>query len=85
MLTDAFVRRPATDGRADASCRPQHGVRTIEAGAVVLAIGARERTRGAIRIPGTRPAGVMTAGLAQKFVNMIGLLPGPPGRHPRLG
>lgn len=53
-----------------------HGVHVLEAGAVVLAMGARERTRGAIRIPGTRPAGVMTAGLAQKFVNLMGLLPG---------
>ena len=52
------------------------GIKLIEAGAVVLAMGARERTRGAIRIPGERPAGVLTAGLAQKFVNMMGLLPG---------
>jgi NADPH-dependent 2,4-dienoyl-CoA reductase/sulfur reductase-like enzyme len=53
-----------------------HGVQIVEARAVVLAMGARERTRGAIRIPGTRPAGVMTAGLAQKFVNLMGLTPG---------
>jgi NADPH-dependent 2,4-dienoyl-CoA reductase/sulfur reductase-like enzyme len=53
-----------------------HGIQIIEARAVVLAMGARERTRGAIRIPGERPAGVMTAGLAQKFVNLMGLLPG---------
>lgn len=52
------------------------GVNVVDAGAAVLAMGARERTRGAIRIPGTRPAGVMTAGLAQKFVNMLGYLPG---------
>ena len=39
-------------------------------------MGARERTRGAIRIPGERPSGVLTAGLAQKFVNMMGVLPG---------
>jgi NADPH-dependent 2,4-dienoyl-CoA reductase/sulfur reductase-like enzyme len=52
------------------------GISTVEAGAVVLAMGCRERTRGAIRIPGTRPAGVLTAGLAQKMVNVMGLLPG---------
>ena len=52
------------------------GVKLIAAKAVVLAMGARERTRGAIRIPGTRPSGVLTAGLAQKFVNMLGYLPG---------
>ncbi len=55
---------------------PNHGLRVVKTRAVVLAMGARERTRGAIRIPGTRPAGVLTAGLAQKFVNMMGVLPG---------
>ena len=54
----------------------KHGVQIVRAGAVVLAMGARERTRGAIQIPGQRPAGVMTAGLAQKFVNLMGVLPG---------
>lgn len=52
------------------------GFRTVAARSVVLAMGARERTRGAIRIPGSRPAGVLTAGLAQKFVNMMDYLPG---------
>ncbi len=53
-----------------------HGVHVIDSRSVVLAMGARERTRGAIRIPGSRPSGVLTAGLAQKFVNMKGYLPG---------
>ncbi|MBS3939288.1 MAG: FAD-dependent oxidoreductase [Peptococcaceae bacterium] len=48
----------------------------IAARAVVLAMGCRERTRGAIRIPGDRPAGVFTAGAAQRIVNMEGFLPG---------
>lgn len=52
------------------------GVHTYMAGAVVLATGCRERTRGAIAIPGTRPAGVLTAGAAQRYVNMEGWLPG---------
>ena len=52
------------------------GFLSLQAKAVVLAMGCRERTRGAIRTPGFRPAGVMTAGLAQKMVNMKGLLPG---------
>ena len=55
---------------------PSAGLKVISTGAVVLAMGARERTRGAIRIPGSRPSGVLTAGLAQKFVNMMGVLPG---------
>lgn len=49
---------------------------TLTAGAVVLAMGCRERTRGALNIPGTRPAGVYTAGCAQRLCNMEGYLPG---------
>ncbi|MCL1857184.1 MAG: FAD-dependent oxidoreductase [Kiritimatiellaeota bacterium] len=52
------------------------GAVTIRAGAIVLAMGCRERTRGAIGITGTRPAGVMTAGVAQRLINMQGLMPG---------
>jgi len=44
----------------------------IEAKAIVLAMGCRERTRGAIQIPGDRPAGVFTAGSAQYYVNILG-------------
>lgn len=53
-----------------------HGLITVETKAVVLAMGCRERTRGAVRIPGSRPSGIITAGLAQKFVNLKGYLPG---------
>jgi len=53
-----------------------YGLQTKTCRSVVLAMGCRERTRGAIRIPGTRPSGVLTAGLAQKFTNMMGYLPG---------
>ena len=52
------------------------GYRVEEARSVLLAMGCRERTRGAISIPGTRPAGVFTAGAAQRYVNMEGWLPG---------
>lgn len=48
----------------------------IKAGAVVLAMGCRERPRGALMTPGDRPAGVITAGTAQKFVNIKGYMPG---------
>lgn len=48
----------------------------IEAKAIVLAMGCRERTRGAISIPGERPAGVFTAGTAQRFINMEGYMVG---------
>lgn len=52
------------------------GLVVIEAGAVVLAMGCRERSAGALMLPGTRPAGVLTAGTAQRFVNMEGVMPG---------
>ena len=52
------------------------GYMLIEAKAVILAMGCRERTRGAIGIPGERPAGVFTAGAAQRFVNMEGYMVG---------
>lgn len=54
----------------------QEGVMTIQAKAVILAMGCRERPRGALNIPGTRCAGIFTAGTAQKFVNIEGMMPG---------
>lgn len=54
----------------------QDGLHTYEAGAVVLATGCRERTRGAVMIPGTRPAGVFTAGVVQNFVNIRNVMIG---------
>ncbi len=52
------------------------GLLEVEAEAVVLATGARERSRGEIRIPGSRPSGVMPAGTAQELINKKGFLPG---------
>lgn len=52
------------------------GYMMIDAKAIVLAMGCRERTRGAISIPGERPAGVFTAGTAQRFINMEGYMVG---------
>ncbi|MBN1680263.1 MAG: FAD-dependent oxidoreductase [Anaerolineae bacterium] len=75
VVTGAFVFDADRDRRIQLTSG-QHGIRVIDSKALVLGMGARERTRGAIRIPGTRPAGVLTAGLAQKFVNMMGFLPG---------
>ena len=54
----------------------EDGMFTIEAKAVILAMGCRERPKGALNIAGTRPSGVFTAGTAQKFVNMDGYMPG---------
>ena len=54
----------------------QHGFQVLEAQAVVLAMGCRERARGAIAIPGERPAGIFTAGAAQRYLNMEGYMVG---------
>ncbi|MBN2151324.1 MAG: FAD-dependent oxidoreductase [Candidatus Lokiarchaeota archaeon] len=54
----------------------EQGVVKVQAKAIVLAMGCRERTRGAIKIPGYRPTGVYTAGTAQRFVNIEGFMPG---------
>ena len=54
----------------------KEGYQELTAGAVVLCMGCRERTRGAIAIPGDRPAGVFTAGAAQRYVNMEGYMVG---------
>ena len=52
------------------------GVVTLRAGAVVLAMGCRERSKGALNIAGSRPAGIFSAGTAQRYVNMEGYMPG---------
>ena len=54
----------------------EDGLFTIEAKSIILAMGCRERPKGALNIAGTRPSGVFTAGTAQKFVNMDGYMPG---------
>ena len=54
----------------------EEGILEIQAKAVILAMGCRERSRGALNIPGYRPAGIYSAGTAQRLVNMEGYLPG---------
>lgn len=54
----------------------KQGLYTIETRAVILAMGCRERARGALNIPGMRPAGIYSAGTAQRYVNIEGRMPG---------
>ena len=68
LSVDADKRLTAVSG--------ENGMVRVQAKAVVLAMGCRERTRGALNIPGPRPAGVYTAGCAQRLVNMEGMMPG---------
>ena len=54
----------------------EYGIFEVKAKAVVLAMGCRERPKGALNIAGSRPAGIYTAGTAQKYVNLMGYMPG---------
>lgn len=65
-----------TGGRDVTAVSPVYGYQRFKAKAVILAMGCRERTRGALMIPGWRPAGVYPAGLAQRFVNIDGWMSG---------
>ncbi len=72
---NTMVLRMEEDG-AIWTMNRDRGIERIEPGSVVLAMGCRERPLGAIRIPGSRPSGIYTAGTAQRFVNMEGYMPG---------
>lgn len=65
-----------TKDRVITAVNREDGILSIKAKAIVLAMGCRERPRGALNIPGFRPAGVYTAGTAQRLVNIEGYLPG---------
>lgn len=65
-----------SENRVMTATNSEKGVFSIEAGAVILAMGCRERSRGAVNTAGTRPAGVYSAGTAQKYVNIDGFMPG---------
>lgn len=87
VLTDSMVLAidpPAEDAGTGAPSEGCHrielmspsGMRTVSCRSVVLAMGCRERTRGEIKVAGSRPAGVFTAGLAQRYINIENLKPG---------
>ncbi len=65
-----------SDDRVVTFVSPSMGFVRMRAGAIILCTGCRERTRGALNIPGTRPAGIYSAGTAQRFVNIEGYMPG---------
>lgn len=65
-----------TPNREIHAINTKDGYMVIQAGAIILAMGCRERTRGAIAIPGDRPAGIFTAGTAQRYINIEGYMCG---------
>lgn len=72
-ITDATVLEVTHERQVTAVTR--EGMRTWQAKAVILTMGCRERTRGAIGIPGERPTGVLTAGVAQAYMNLFNTMP----------
>lgn len=74
VLTDSFVLELSEDKVV--TYTNTNGISQVKAKAVILAMGCRERSKGALNIAGTRPAGVFSAGTAQKYVNINGVLPG---------
>lgn len=75
VMTDTMVLA-ITPQKEVYAINEEKGYMKIEAGAIVLAMGCRERTRGAIAIPGERPSGIFTAGTAQRYINMEGYMVG---------
>jgi NADPH-dependent 2,4-dienoyl-CoA reductase/sulfur reductase-like enzyme len=75
VMTDTMVLQ-ITPAKEVYTLSPNGGYRVLRAKAIVLSMGCRERTRGALAIPGTRPAGVLTAGAAQRLVNIEGCMIG---------
>ena len=75
VLTDTMVLELTKDKKVHC-VNTTDGYQILSGRAVILAMGCRERTRGAISIPGTRPAGVLTAGAAQRYVNIEGHMVG---------
>lgn len=65
-----------TSDRVITASNSEEGIFQIEAKSVILAMGCRERAKGSLNIPGSRPAGIFSAGTAQKLVNVNGYLPG---------
>jgi len=70
MVTDISASKVVT------ALNREEGLFSIQAKAVILSMGCRERSRGALNIPGYRPAGIFSAGTAQRLVNMEGYMPG---------
>lgn len=75
FITNSMVFQMEKDGSFHVM-NPERGIEHVHPGATVLCMGCRERPAGALPIAGSRPAGIYTAGTAQRFVNMEGFMPG---------
>lgn len=76
IVIDFAEMRDGCGGKLVTAMSRKEGLHTIEARSIILAMGCRERPRGALNIPGFRPAGIYSAGTAQRYVNLEGRMPG---------
>ena len=76
VLLNTMVLEVNHDANEITCINSKLGITTVKAGAIVLAMGCRERTRAAISVPGTRPAGLYTAGSAQRLINRQNIMVG---------
>jgi len=79
MVLDLNVEHKASDKAVNKKITcvsKEHGIEYIKTSSVIIATGARERTRYGINIPGDRPEGIMTAGTCQRYMNVEGYIPG---------
>ncbi len=74
ILTDTFVLNISPE--KEVLITNKEGIKSISAKAIILAMGCRERSKGALNIAGARPSGIFSAGTAQKYVNINGVMPG---------
>ncbi len=75
LMLDTMVL-DITENKIVTAINKEEGLMILKADAIILAMGCRERTRGALNIAGTRPSGIFSAGSAQLFVNIHGMMPG---------
>jgi thioredoxin reductase len=75
VLLETMVTQISPD-RQITAVNNREGILRLKPKSIVLAMGCRERSRGQLNVPGTRPAGIFTAGTAQRFVNVEGWIPG---------
>ena len=76
IVVDISPKEASENGYLITAMNKEEGLFVIETKAVILAMGCRERARGALNIPGFRPAGIYSAGTAQRYVNIEGKMPG---------
>ena len=83
FMFDTMVLK-ITESKSVVVLSSREGMQTLHGKSIILAMGCRERTRGALAIPGARPAGIFTAGTAQRYINIEGYMVGEKSPYTRI-